>query len=167
MAKFRFAEGLKVYPVVVPADKTSATVESTFVKLDTTNWLTFLVNIGTTTGSASSDTLTFTVMASTSSTTNTSEVGVPFNYRLSAAVGTDLMGDITHVAAAGYEVLQTACDNMVVVIDVDPAEVQATLSGALFAQLVVTPSGSAANNLGVIAITEPRYPGNSITSASS
>lgn len=167
MAKFRFAEGLKVLPVVTPANKTSSTVESNFVKLNGVNWLTFMVHIGTTTGSATSDVLTFTVVASTSGSTNTSQTALAFNYRLSAAVGTDLMGDITAATSAGYEVLQTACDDMVLIIDVDPAAVSKALTGANYVHLVITPSGSAANTLGVVAICEPRIAGNSITSASS
>ena len=167
MAKFRFAEGLKVLPVVTPADKVGNTVESNFIKLNSVHWLTFMVHVGTTTGSATSDVLVFTVMASTSGTTNTAETAIAFNYRLSAAIGTDLMGAITAADATGYEVLQTALDNMVVIIDVDPAAVSKALTGANYAQLVITPSASAANILGVVAICEPRDPGNTIRSVSS
>ena len=167
MTKFRFAEGLKVLPVITPANKTSATVESNFVYLKGVNWLTFMVHICTTTGSATSDVLTFTVVASTSGSTNTSQTALAFNYRLSAAIGTDTMGAITAATSAGYEVLQTALDNMVVIIDVDPAAVSKALTGASYVHLVITPSGSAANILGAVAICEPRFPGNDIISASS
>jgi hypothetical protein len=167
MGKIRYAEGLKVLPVVTPANKTSATVESAFIDLKTVNWITYVVHVGTSTGSASSDVLTFTVVSSTASTTNATQTNIPFDYRLSAALGTDLLGAIVAAPAAGYEVLQSAFDDFVLVIDVDPAEIVALDTDALFVQLAITPSGSAANTLGVIAYCEPRYPGNAIPSVSS
>jgi hypothetical protein len=162
----RYAEGLKVLPILAPvADSTS--VATSYVDLDTAQWASFLVQFGAMT-SDSTDTVTITVECSTESDSNATEIQVPFKYRLSAAVDTDTMGAITSAAAATGAVVTAADDNKLLIVDVDPASLP-SLTGYTdhrFLRLVLTKSaGLATNIIDVIAVLEPRYPGNAIPSS--
>jgi len=163
----RYAEGLKVLPILAPvADSTS--VATSYVDLDTAQWASFLVQFGAMT-SDSTDTVTITVECSTESDSNATEIQVPFKYRLSAAVdGPDAMSAITSATASGGAAFDAEDDNKLVVIDVDPASLP-SLTGYTdhrFLRLVLTKSaGLATNIIDVIAVLEPRYPGNAIPSS--
>jgi len=162
----RYAEGLKVLPILAPvADSTS--VATSYVDLDTAQWATFLVQFGAMT-SDSTDTVTITVECSTESGSNATEIEVPFKYRLSSAVDTDSMGAITSATAASGAEFDAEDDNKVAIIDVDPASLPSLddYTDHRFLRLVLTKSASLATNIiDVIAVLEPRYPGNAIPSS--
>ena len=109
---------------------------------------------------------TVTVEASTAGSSNATEAAISFSYRLSAAVATDTMGAITAATSAGVA-LVTADDNKVLVIDVDPAALNSNPGADYrFLRVVVTPSSdNSVTDVGVIAVCEPRYPGNAIPSS--
>ena len=62
------------------------------------------------------------------------EVAFAFNYRLSAAVGTDTMGAIAAATSAGYALINTD-DNKTLLAYVDPAVV-----GQKYVRAVITPT---------------------------
>lgn len=159
----RFAEGLKVIPVLSPlADSTS--VGTDYLDLDGSHWITFLVHFGAMT-SDSTDTVTVTVECSTAASSNATEIQVPFKYRLSATVGTDTMGAITAAAAATGAVVTAEDDGKMLIVDVDPSAIP-SLTGYTdhrYVRLWLAKSVELATNLlGVSAVMEPRYPGNDI-----
>lgn len=161
MNGIRFAQGLKVLPILAPQNIVATATATSYVDLDLVNWATFAVQLGAMT-SDSTDTVTFTVEASTAGTSNATEVAIAFNYRLSSAVDTDSMGAITAGSTSGVAVT-AADDNKVLIVDVDPAVVQGTGADFRYVRLVATPNTEMAScNLGVVAYLEHRYPGNSI-----
>jgi hypothetical protein len=164
MKGIRYAEGLKVLPVLAPVDTAASAVSSESVNLREAQWVTFLVNFGNMT-SDTTDTVTLTVESSTGSATAATDEAIAFNYRVSSAVATDSMGAITAATSDGFALTSTD-DNKCVVIDVDPAYVAAKDTDAQFIRVVATPSAAVAICLlGAIAVIEPRYPGNSMNSA--
>lgn len=163
MKGIRFAEGLKVYPIIAPVAFTTSAVSSVYVDMDQIHWATFLVEFGVMT-SDSTDTVTVTVECSTALSSDSGEVTLPFWYRKTEAVGTDTIGAITSATTAGCSVTATD-DACMLIIDVDPAIIPGALTDGRWLRLVCTPTAQVA--AGVIAaqfIGEPRYPQNSIPS---
>ena len=163
----RFAEGLKVLPILTPAASTAARA-SEYIDLENLHWVSIHALLGSMT-SDSTDTITFTVEASTAASSNATEIQVPFSYRLSAAVATDTMGAITAAAAAAGAVITAEKDNMLLCIDVDPSVIP-SLTGYTdhkFLRLVLSPSSNlvTAYSVGAVLYAEPRYKGNSIPSS--
>lgn len=162
----RYAEGVKILPVLTPADIVATATATAYIDLDQVNWATFLVSFGALTTTDSTGEIAITVEASTAGTSNATEGNVAFSYRTSAAVATDTMGAITAATAATGAVIANTADNAVVVIDVDPAVVAASAADRRFVRLVVTPTADlTATVVGAIAVLEHRYPGNSIPSS--
>ena len=160
----RYAEGMKILPILKPQDIAATATASSYVHLDHSHWATFLVQFGNMT-SDSTDTATITVESSTAATSNATETAIAFNYRLASAIDTDSMGAITAAAAAGVAHPATG-DNKLYVIDVDPAVVNADDATAAWVRVVITPNAQMAICLvNVIAVLEDRFPGNSIPSS--
>ena len=172
MAKFRFAEGLKVLPVIAPVDTAATAQVSAFVDCDQLHWLTFIIPFGNCT-SDDSDIVAITVRCSTEDTSATTEpMNIDFWYRLSSAVATDSMGVITAATSDGIGtsddgINAAGLDSKVLIIDVDPSVVAAkaaTSGGNRWVSVAIAPTGPITID-GAIAIGEPRYPGNSIPSS--
>lgn len=160
MAKARFAEGLKILTTIAPIAFTTSAKVGDPCDLAQTQWATFLVALGAMT-SDSTDTVTITVECSTGTSTASTDIAIAFNYRLTAAVGTDEHGAITAATSAGVALNAATHDNMTLVIDVDPAAIPAQDEDAKYIRVVATPSTHVAS--GVVCMTallEPRYPGN-------
>ena len=164
MNKIRFAEGLKVLPVLAPQDIAATGTNTSYVDLDLLNWATWVVQFGNMT-SDSTDTVTVTVEVS-SDGASSGDVTIAYTYRLSSAVDTDSMGAITAATSDGAAIVNATLDNKLVVIDVDPAAMvsSGTPYDWRWARLVLTPLGPI-TNVGVVFYGEPRYPGNSIPSS--
>lgn len=157
----RYGEGLKVLPILTPADIVATATYTSYIDLDQVNWATFFVSLGSVASTDSTGEVVITVEASTAGTSNATEGAVAFSYRTSAAVDTDTMGAITAAtAAAGAAIINTA-DNTVVIIDVDPAVVAASAATRRFVRLLITPTAEiTATVVGAIAVLEHRYPAN-------
>ena len=76
MKGIRYAEGLKVLPVLAPVDTASSAVSSGEVWLREAHWVTFLVNFGNFT-SDSTDVVVITVESSTSNSTAATDEAPP------------------------------------------------------------------------------------------
>ena len=164
MFGIRYAEGLKVLPVLGPVDAVATDKATEYVDLKNLNWATFICQFGAMT-SDSTDTVTVTVEASTAQTSNAGEQAIAFKYRLSAAVATDTMGAITDATTTGVAVGATD-DNKALIIDVDPAAVAASEDTQRYLRLVLTTSAGVASSLmSVLFVGEPKYAGNSIPSS--
>lgn len=157
----RYGEGMKILPILTPADIAAVATYTSYVDLDQVNWATFLVSLGSVASTDSTGEVVITVEASTAGTSNATEGAVAFSYRLSAAVNTDTMGAVTAATAAGGAAIINTADNTVVVIDVDPSVVAASADTRRFVRLLITPTAEiTATVVGAIAILEHRYPGN-------
>jgi len=167
MKGIRYAEGLKVLPILAPSDISgSAATSSQPIWLREVQWVSFLVYFGAMT-SDSTDTITVTVESSTGQSTASTDEAIAFNYRLASAVATDSMGAITAATSDGLAITADAYDNKALIIDVDPAYVAGKDTDAVYLRLVFTRSSTdlASFFVGATAILEPRYPGNSMNSA--
>jgi hypothetical protein len=163
MNGIRYAQGLKVLPILAPIAFTTAAIDTEAVDMKEFHWATFLVQFGAMT-SDSTDTVTVTVQCSSVDTSATGD-DIAFVYRLSSAVDTDSMGAITAATATGVAVT-AADDAKLLIIDVNPDALPAVNSKGCFLGLKLTPSAEmAAGVVGVIAVLEPRFPGNAIPSS--
>lgn len=163
----RYAEGLKILPILAPADIVATATATQYVDLDKVNWATLLIQFGNIASTDSTGEVVVTIEASTAGTSNATEGQILFQYRLSAAVASDNMGAITTpaTAAAGATVNNTD-DNKVLVVDIDPSVVAASAADRRFIRAVIAPtSETTATLVGAIAVLEPRYPGNAIPSS--
>lgn len=158
----KYAEKLKVLPILGVNDIAATATASNYFDLKLAQHASILVSFGEITGGA----VALTVEASTAASSNATETAIAFKYRLSAAVGTDSMGAITTATTAGISIA-AGDDNKVLLIDVNP-DALPTTPGAdyRFLRLVLTPSSdNTVTDVGATAFLEPRYPGNSIASA--
>jgi len=97
-------------------------------------------------------TLTVTCSAATAGSSSTA---IAFKYRSTAAAGTDTLGDLTAVESTGLALANASFDNMVIVVDVDGAELTADKP---YVGLTLTRGGSATAYASVVALLKPRYP---------
>ena len=165
MKGIRYAEGLKVLPILAPVDIAAVATSSQAIWLREAQHVTFLVNLGAMT-SDSTDIVTLTVESSTGQSTAATDEAVAFTYRLASAVATDSMGAITAATSDGLAMAATTYDNKSLVIDVDPAYIAGKDTDAQYLRLVLTPTSDVASFLvSATAIIEPRYPGNSMNAA--
>lgn len=161
----RYAEGVKILPLMGDKDIVAVATASSYIDLDNANWATFLVQFGVLTSTDSTGEVVVTVEASTAGSSNATEGAIAFSYRLSAAVDTDTMGAITAATTAGVAVINTS-DNTLLVIDVDPAAVAAAAATMRYLRVVLTPTAETTVTLAsVIGVLESRYIGNSIPSS--
>lgn len=155
----RFAQGLQVVPLVTPA--VLADGESAHVKVENMQWLSFLINFGTIT--ASTDAVKFSIYSTTNAagSTNSNDTALPFWYRLSSAVGTDDWGDVTYVSTGSDGVTVTGSDDMLLILDLDPAIIPSKDDGATHVYVdydVTITATDTAPIVSIIGVFEPRYP---------
>ena len=162
----RYAQGHKILNLLAPADIVATATASAYFDLDLINWLTVIIPFGAIASTDSTGGVTVTVEASTAGSSNATEGAIVFDYRLSDAVATDTMGAITAATVAGAVVGQ-GDDNKFLVIDIDPAVVAASAADRRYVRVVITPTAEITSTIvgGVLAIAEPRYPGNAIPSS--
>jgi hypothetical protein len=127
-----FAQNIKVVPVYAPASSTADGGETARVALKNANWVQFLIMTGAVTTTDTTGTITFTVQTSTGSASSDAGECIPFNYRLSAAVGADNWGDVTAGTTSGLAFTAGTNDNMALLVDVDPAAIPAKDSDASY-----------------------------------
>lgn len=141
----------QVIPVLAPIDIISSTTYSNFVKVNNAKWLQFQVQFGVITG----DSCDITVEGCTSNdTTGITEITLPYNYRLSGAVGSDTWGAVTTADSGGFAV-SASDDGKMVLIDVDPATID---EGYNYVRLALAAYASMSACLAsAVAVVYPRY----------
>lgn len=155
MGKINLAEQIHVYPVLAPADIGATATYSNFVKIGRLGqgWLEFEVFFGAASATDSTGDVTITVVESSAGVSTDTSYALPFMYRLSAAVGSDLMGDATTSSTTGVSELATSVDNKVFLVYVDPAECTREYVG-----LLLTPSADSTSTIvGAVARFVPAY----------
>lgn len=165
MKALRHAEGMKVYPILAPADIVATATGTQYFDLRYVQHATVAVQFGALT-SDSTDTCTVTLECSTAGSSNATEAKVAFKYRLSSAVATDSMGAIADATTDGVAIT-AADDGKVLLVDIDPSAVANVGADYRYVRLFLTPNAEMASCVvGAVAFIEPRYAGNSIPSSS-
>lgn len=159
-AGIRYGQGINVFPVQPPKDVGGLTTETLDVDLRDASWVTFLCNLGNMTSDAS-DTVTVTVEATTDG--STTGAAVPFKYRLSSTTAVNTWGDITDATSDGVAIVGATDDNKSILIDVDPAVVQASVDGAVGCYVNYVVVGPVCL-MSTTAFVEHKYPGNTMSS---
>lgn len=163
MAKFQFAEAYQVIPLLVPATATNDTAKvSSFVDLSQAHWCTFIAQFG---AISVTDTglITVAVSGSTTGADSDTVANVNFSYRITNAPGAATSaGTITACASTNTNtVASTDVANALLIVEVDPAEVNAYR----YVRLSLDPAAdTTAWTVDVIGVLDPRYPGNAIPS---
>jgi len=157
----RYAEKLHIVPLLAPAASTAGGgVKSYAVRLNNTQWLSFLLGWGDqTTDDAAVTTITVEASTAVGNTTAAGDTAIPFVYRLSGVPGTDdNWGDPTACPSTGLEITG-AQDNLTLLIDVDPASIPALDSDAIAVRLCFDAGDQTSSYASyAVAIIEDRYP---------
>uniref|UniRef100_A0A6H1ZJD3 Uncharacterized protein n=1 Tax=viral metagenome TaxID=1070528 RepID=A0A6H1ZJD3_9ZZZZ len=138
-----------IVPLLGPIQKT-ATFSTKGCKLSKFMSAMFLVLLG----AMDTDSFVMTVQASADVNLGT-PTALAFSYRLTAAAGTDTLGDLTAVAASGLTLAHATFDNKAVIVEVDGAELT---DAKPYVGLTFTDPGNADAVIGVVALLKPRYP---------
>ncbi len=169
MKDSRFAFGQHVVPLLAPVDSAATDYATPYVNLKDALHCTFYVYFGVVTATSADQNLSVTIEASTSTTSNATEVALAFKYRLSGATGTDTWGAVTSVANTGVSLDTTTVDNKILAIDLDPAIIEAAHGSrdAKFARVVVNlDAGNTVDLNAIWAELDPMYPQTTHLSAS-
>ena len=165
MTKLKFAEAIKVLPVLAAQDIAATTKVTSFVDLSLAHWLTFVVQFGAITATDTA-LLTIGVEASTSGADTDSETNVGYSYRISNAIGAAYsMGTITAVdSTATTTISSTDVVSSCLIVEVDPQVVAQTATARYVRFTIDGAADISAALCGVVAYVEPRYPGNAMPS---
>ena len=171
--KIRFAEELQPVLLLAPVAITSSVVQSNYLRVNKAHWASFLVQFGAFSDSDDTCTVGVTVECSTASASNATEEAITYKYRLSGTVGTSTWGTITETTSTtGIEIKSETDENKMLLIDVDPSKLDVDQPDGFWLRVVLKPgaTGAATDVSGIVSVTgilEPRYPGNSMPSATS
>jgi hypothetical protein len=144
-------DSVHVVPILGPVSITGAT-NTDVVGLKKYHAAKFLVPVGTLAVN-----LTVTVLKGTTTVPGAS-TAIVFRYRLSAAVGTDLMGAWAAATVSGVALTATTDNGKMLEILVESSELTpVTGTEYPFVMLTLTPASASACLVAAIAVLEPRY----------
>ena len=149
MGKRNLGEQIHVVPLLAPV-LLSASSDITGINMGLFNKVDFIIALG----DLSTANFTLTMVADTAAA-NTSATALAFEYRVSAAAGTDTMGDVTAVASTGLELANATYDNMTILVSMDS---DALTAGKPYCRPVLTDAGTADAYVSITALCYPRYP---------
>ena len=149
MGKRNLGEQVHYVPILASV-ALSASSDMTAVNMGLFNKVDFIMCLG----ELATANFTLTVVADTAAA-NTSATAIAFEYRVSAAAGTDTMGAVTASESTGLTVTDGTYDNCTIIVSVDSDSLTA---GKPYCRLVMTDPGTADAVVGCIAVCYPRYP---------
>lgn len=150
MSKLNVAQDIHIVPLIAPAQYTS-TQTSPHINMKLYRKVEFIISIG----AIAADNFTWTLTQS-AATAGSSSTAIAARYRLSAAAGTDTMGDVTALTTSGLAITNGTHENMIVVVDVDSSDM--TTASKPYVGITFTDSGSGDAFFGCVALCWPRYP---------
>jgi hypothetical protein len=160
MKDARFVFGENIVPLKAPVDSAGTAFATPYVDLKNALHATFFAYFGVVTAASADQSVVVTMEASTSTTSNGTEVALPFSYRLSGATGTQTWGAVTAVANTGVAITTTD-DGKMIAVDIDPAAIE-KLHGsrdARFVRMVVAiDAGGTVTLNSMWAALDPAYP---------
>jgi len=149
MGKMNVAQDIHIVPLATEAQITSTTVEP-HINMKLYEKVEFIYHM---TAVAHDDfTMTVTQSAATAGSTSTA---IAARYRLTAAAGTDTMGDTTTLASTGLAIT-TSHSTLTLIVDVDSSDM--TTESKPYVGLTFTDSGSGDITGTLIALCWPKYP---------
>ena len=160
MKDARLGFGENIIPLKAPVDSAGTAFATPYVDLKNQLHVTFLAYFGVITSASADQSVLVTIEASTSTTSNATEVAIPFKYRLSGATGANSWGAVTQATSTGVAVTTTD-DGKALLIDIDSAAIEAAHGqrDARFVRMVVgIDAGGTVTLNAVTAITDPMYP---------
>lgn len=148
MGKRSLGERIHIVPLVAP-QQLSASTGTTGINMGLFTKVDFVIALG------ALDTADFTLtIEECTAAAGTSNDAIAFEYRVSAAAGTDTMGDVTAVASTGLALTNTTYDNKVVIVSIDG---DTLTDGHKYCRAYLTRSGSATAYCSITALCYPRY----------
>ena len=149
MGIMNLAQDIHIVPLATEAQITSTTVEP-HINMKLYEKVEFIYHM--TAVAADDFTLTVTQSAATAGSSSTA---IAARYRLTAAAGTDTMGDTTTLASTGLAIT-TAHDGLTLIVDVDSSDL--TTESKPYVGLTFTDAGSGDITGTLIALCWPKYP---------
>lgn len=143
----QFVQYDNVFPLLAPVDIAGTATATPYVDLKTAHDATLFVYVGGITTASADQTAgpTITIECATGGASASNEVNYEFQYRLSAATGTNTWGAVSS-ATAGVDLTVTG-DGKMLAINIDPAAVQTALEDARYVRAVITPGTGGATCL--------------------
>lgn len=158
------SQELNIVPLLAPVDTAATAIACAFLDLKTAHEASFLVSFGAITSGTADSNVTVTVTAATVQA-GTSAAAIAFNYRLSDAIAANAWGAVTAATSSGVAIGSTD-DGKLLMIEIDPAAVQAAKADARWVNVVITPTADHSVTIaGVCALINPRYRGATMVSA--
>ena len=149
MANMNLAEKIHIVPILTPAQKTANYV-APHINMKLYEKVEFIVHLQTV--AADDFTATVTQSAATAGSTSTA---IAARYRLTAAAGTDTMGDVTALASTGLAIT-TAHTTLTWIVDVESQDL--TTADKPYVGLTFTDAGSGDITMAIFALCWPKYP---------
>lgn len=148
MAK-NLVEQIHIVPVLFEANKATGVVAK-FINMKLYHKVEFIISFGT------MGTADYTAkMQCSAAVAGTTATDLAFQYRKSAAAGTDTMGALTDVAAASTFTAAYATDStMLFIVDIDSSELTDALP---YCGVYLTRGSNATAQISIIALCWPRY----------
>ena len=158
MKDARLGFGQNVVPLKAPVDSAGTAYATPFVDLKNALHATFFWYGGVVTATSADQNVIITMEAATAAASG-SEVAVAFKYRLSGATGANTWGAITQATTTGASLDTTSVDGKMLLIDIDPAALEASLADARFVRMVVgIDAGGTVTLNAAWAELDPAYP---------
>lgn len=149
MASGDYAERVHFVPGIAPVDLGSSTTNTDVINAGACHWVQAIIPIGAITGNA------VVYVYESASVAASGNATAAWKYRLTSAVGTDDLGDITAGSASGITLTDGTDESKVMVIDIDPAGLTA---GYPYVYVALDPGSVLL--AGVVFALYPRYPQN-------
>lgn len=158
MKDARFGIGENIVPLKAPVDSAGTAYATPFVDLKNALHATFFWFAGVVTAASADQNVIITMEAATAAASG-SEVAIAFKYRLSGATGANSWGAITQTTTSGVSLDTTSVDGKMLLIDIDPAALEAALADARFVRMVVgIDAGGTVTLNAAWAELDPAYP---------
>src|SRR4030042_437915 len=138
-----------IVPILAPVSVEATTVMP-HVALKKYERVKFLISLGVCSG----DTHVLTVTAS-AATAGSSSTALYFKYRVTAAAGTDTLGDLVGTAVSSLALTYTTYAGKTVIIEVDADELT---EDKPYVGITITDPGSAVALMSIVAELKPRHP---------
>lgn len=145
-----------IVPLLSPQDTAATALATPFVDMATAHELALVLHFGNLTSTSADQYVTVTVEAATAASSG-SEVTIPFVYRKSGAVLANSWGAATTATTAGVTMLTASEDEMMLWIQIDPADVPGELADARYVRAVATPLEGVVSLVSAFAVIDPRY----------
>jgi hypothetical protein len=149
MGKMNVAQDIHIVPLATEAQITSTTVEP-HINMKQYEKVEFIYHMT----AVAADDFTMTVTQS-AATAGSSSTAIAARYRLTAAAGTDTMGDTTTLASTGLAIT-TSHSTLTLIVDVDSSDM--TTESKPYVGLTFTNAGSGDITGTLIALCWPKYP---------